>query len=143
MCVSCVFVCGRWLGRRCQLPEGISGDGAAFLRACFTVDPTLRPPARALIHHDWLAHLSRSLPAAAFDSDPVGPLGPGPPPAAEATVAGDEAEDREMSLCRVREAGLSAAAEREVDVHGRGSLRPSVSTPCLQQAGNEAGWPSD
>jgi len=126
-----------------KLPEGISCDGAAFLRACFTVDPTLRPSARALVHHDWLAHLSRSLPASAFDSDPVGPLGPGPPPAAEAAAPDDEAVDGEMSLCRLRESAASAAAELEVEVHGRGPLRSSISTPCLQQAGNEAGWPSD
>jgi serine/threonine protein kinase len=123
-------------GRCGQLPDGISGDGAAFLRGCFTVDPKARPPARALVHHDWLAHLSRSLPASAFDSDPVGPLGPGPPLAAEAAAAAaeDEAADGDVS----------AAAEREAEVHGRGSgLRSSVSTPCLQQAGNEAGWLSD
>jgi hypothetical protein len=137
MCV--LSACGvRW-----QLPEGISGDGAAFLKECFTVDPTLRPPARALVHHDWLAHLSRSLPASAFDADPVGPLGPGPPPAAEAAAPDDEPVDGEMLLCRLGEAALSAAAEREVDVHGRGALRSSISTPCLQQAGDEAGWPSD
>ena len=125
-----------WHGGWCrQLPEGISGDGAAFLRACFTVDPKARPPARTLVHHDWLAHLSRSLPASAFDPDPVGPLGPGPPPAAEAAVD-DDAADEEMSQY--------AATERVVDVHGRGAaLRSSVSTPCLQQAGNEAGWSSD
>jgi hypothetical protein len=141
----CACGCGR--GRGLQLPEGMSGDGAAFLRACFTVDPAARPSARTLIHHDWLAHLSRSLPAAAFDSDPVGPLGPGPPLAADAAAADDGAAGGRGSpaeeLEAEAEAGGRGAAPLPSHAGPPPALRSSMSTPCLQQAGSEAGWAGD
>ena len=37
------------------LPEGVSAECRAFLAECFTKDPTLRPDARALLAHPWLA----------------------------------------------------------------------------------------
>lgn len=118
-----------------QLPEGISADGAAFLRACFTVDPKLRPPARTLLHHDWLSHLSRSLPPAAFESDPIGPPGPGQPAASQPAADDGGAEAH----------GVGHGASSELAPAGRAGnahLRGSVSTPCLQQ-GEVGGWSSD
>lgn len=113
-----------------QLPEGITTDGAAFLRACFTVDPKLRPPARTLLHHDWLSHLSRSLPPSAFESDPVGPPGPGPP-ATPKPAAEDSGAEAQQASVDVTPGGRTATTH----------LRGSISTPCLQA--EEGGWSSD
>lgn len=42
-------------------PEQLSYSGIDFIRECLTIDPMLRPTARALMDHPWLAELRYGL----------------------------------------------------------------------------------